>query len=47
MGPDHGLVPWAIVFLTGYLPALVVVLRHRGSPGLVLEPFAPTREVTA
>jgi hypothetical protein len=47
MGPDHGLIPWAIVFLTGYLPALVVILRHRGSPGQVLEPFAPTREVTA
>jgi hypothetical protein len=47
VGPDHGPIPWAVVFLTGYLPALVVVLRHRGSPDLALEPFAPTRELTA
>jgi hypothetical protein len=46
-GPDHGLLSWAIVFLSGYLPALIVVLRHRAGPDLVLEPFAPTREVAA
>src|SRR5439155_1586774 len=27
--PDHGPRQWAIVFLAGYLPALIVVLRHR------------------
>ncbi len=28
-GPDHGLIPWTVVLLTGYLPALAVVLRHK------------------
>jgi hypothetical protein len=28
-GPDHGLIPWMVVLLTAYLPALAVVLRHR------------------
>ncbi|HZE74667.1 MAG TPA: hypothetical protein VE091_05115 [Gemmatimonadales bacterium] len=41
VGPDHGLLSWAIVFLSGYLPALIVVLRHRGGPDLMLEPFTP------
>jgi len=27
-GPDHGLVPWLIVLIGAYLPALVVVLRR-------------------
>jgi hypothetical protein len=27
-GPDHGPIPWAIVFLSCYLPALVAVLRR-------------------
>jgi hypothetical protein len=36
VGPDHGPIPWAVVFITGYLPALVVVLKHanvRNAPG--------------
>jgi hypothetical protein len=41
VGPDHGPIPWAVVFLTGYLPALVVVLRHRGSAEQAPEPFTP------
>jgi hypothetical protein len=28
-GPDHGPIPWIVVLLTAYLPALAVVLRHR------------------
>jgi hypothetical protein len=40
-GPDHGPIPWAVVLLTGYLPALVVVLRHRNAQTPALEPFAP------
>jgi hypothetical protein len=28
-GPDHGLIPWMVVLLSAYLPALAVVLRHR------------------
>lgn len=40
-GPDHGLIPWAIVFASSYLPALVVVLRHRHVRGVHLEPFEP------
>ena len=27
-GPDHGPIPWAIVFLSCYLPALVAVIRR-------------------
>jgi hypothetical protein len=37
--PDHGPRQWAIVFLTGYLPALLIVLRHRVSSSLTREPF--------
>lgn len=41
-GQDHGLVPWLIVFLGGYLPPLIVVLRRppgsAGAPG-PLEPL--------
>jgi hypothetical protein len=44
-GQDHGLVPWLIVFLAGYLPPLVVVLfrprRWEGSP-TPLEPLRPS-----
>jgi hypothetical protein len=39
VGPDHGPIPWAVVFLTGYLPALVVVLRHANVSATSLEPF--------
>jgi len=39
VGPDHGPIPWAVVFLTGYLPALAVVLRHRNASAPGLEPF--------
>lgn len=37
--PDHGPRQWAIVFLAGYLPALIVVLRHRLVSGRVPNPF--------
>ena len=37
--PDHGPRQWAIVFLTGYLPALVIVLRHRVVSGRAPKPF--------
>jgi len=37
--PDHGPRQWAIVFLTGYLPALLVVLRHRLVSGRAPDPF--------
>ena len=39
-GPDHGLVPWLIVFASAYLPTLAVVLRHRPTRSVMLEPFA-------
>jgi hypothetical protein len=39
VGQDHGLVPWVVVFVTGYIPALLVVLRHRGATAGALEPF--------
>ena len=39
--PSHGLIPWTVVFLSGYLPALVVVLRHRSAAAGRLEPFQP------
>jgi hypothetical protein len=45
VGPDHGPIPWAVVFLTGYLPALVVVLRHANVPATSLEPFAEITDV--
>jgi hypothetical protein len=32
VGPDHGPIPWMVVLLTAYLPALAVVLRHRDAP---------------
>ena len=41
VGPDHGLIPWAIVFLSGYLPALVIVLRHPNLSTSGLQPFSP------
>ncbi len=31
--PDHGPRQWAIMFLAGYLPALLVTLRHRAPDG--------------
>ncbi len=31
-GPDHGPIPWTIVFLSCYLPALLVVLRRPNAP---------------
>ncbi len=39
VGQDHGPIPWMVVFVSGYLPALLVVLRHRGTPAGALEPF--------
>ena len=39
--PSHGLIPWTVVLLTGYLPALVVVLRHRNVAAPGLGPFEP------
>jgi hypothetical protein len=36
--PDHGPRQWAIMFLAGYLPALVVTLRHR-APGRTAAPL--------
>jgi len=39
VGQDHGWIPWGVVFLTGYLPALVIVLRHRDVPAGTYEPF--------
>jgi hypothetical protein len=36
--PDHGPRQWAIVFLAGYLPALVVTLRH-WAPGWTAAPL--------
>ena len=39
--PSHGLIPWTVVLLTGYVPALVVVLRHRNVAAPGLEPFEP------
>lgn len=41
VGQNHGVIPWVVVFLTGYLPALFVVLRHRGVPAGPLAPFEP------
>jgi hypothetical protein len=41
VGPDHGPIPWAVVFLTGYLPALAVVLKHPNARAADREPFAP------
>lgn len=38
--PGHGLIPWTVVLLTGYLPALVVVLRHPNVAVPGLDPFA-------
>ena len=41
VGPDHGPIPWAVVFLSGYLPALVVVLRHPNVRAEGIRPFTP------
>ena len=41
VGPDHGPIPWAVVFFTGYLPALIIVLRHRNVPVPRVEVFEP------
>jgi hypothetical protein len=41
VGPDHGPIPWAVVLLTGYLPALAVVLKHPNARAADREPFAP------
>ncbi|HEU5171166.1 MAG TPA: hypothetical protein VFU46_11545 [Gemmatimonadales bacterium] len=41
VGPDHGPIPWMIVFLSAYLPALAVVLRHRNVRVGAMEPFHP------
>jgi hypothetical protein len=40
--PDHGPRQWAIILLTGYLPALAVMLRHRASEAAsTAPPFVP------
>ena len=39
IGQDHGPIPWAVVFLSCYLPALAVVLRHPNLGATGLEPF--------
>jgi hypothetical protein len=44
-GPNHGLFPWMIVFLSAYLPALAVVLRHPNVTVAGLEPFQPIPSV--
>jgi hypothetical protein len=44
VGQDHGVIPWAVVFVTAYLPALFVVLRHRG---VALGPPAPFEPLVA
>jgi hypothetical protein len=46
-GPDHGIIPWMIVFGSAYLPVLLVVLRHRNVRARQLEPFAPIRAESA
>jgi hypothetical protein len=38
--PDHGPRQWAIMFLAGYLPALVITLRHRAA-GWTAAPLVP------
>jgi hypothetical protein len=39
--PDHGPRQWAIMLLTGYLPALAIVLR-RGARQRARVPFKPS-----
>jgi hypothetical protein len=41
VGPDHGPIPWFVVFFSAYLPALVVVLRHPNVKPPSPEPFTP------
>ncbi|HET8624043.1 MAG TPA: hypothetical protein VFM14_10810 [Gemmatimonadales bacterium] len=41
VGPDHGPIPWYVVFFAAYLPALLVVLRHRNVRPPSAEPFTP------
>jgi hypothetical protein len=43
-GPDHGPIPWAIVFFSCYLPALLLVLRRPNVPAPLFEPVAPLPE---
>jgi hypothetical protein len=47
--PEHGPRQWAIVLLAGYLPALVIVLRHRlrGPTPAPFESTDPTRPLVA
>ena len=47
VGPDHGPIPWAVVFLSGYLPALIVVLRHPNTATRRLQPFEPIPDAAA
>lgn len=37
-GPDHGPIPWAIVFLSCYVPALVAVLRRPNPERVTVAP---------
>jgi hypothetical protein len=39
IGPDHGPIPWFVVYVAAYLPALVVVLRHPNVRPPSSEPF--------
>jgi hypothetical protein len=41
IGPDHGPIPWTIVFLSSYVPALLVVLRHPNRVSGAVEPLQP------
>ncbi len=41
IGPDHGPIPWYVVLLAAYLPALAVVLRHPNVTPVSPEPFTP------
>ncbi len=41
VGQNHGAIPWLVVFTTGYLPALFVVLRHRVAAEGSIAPFEP------
>jgi hypothetical protein len=40
-GQDHGLTPWLIVLLSGYLPPLAIVFRHTRRPIGSPAPFEP------
>ena len=47
IGPDHGPIPWAVVFVFAYLPALGIVLRHPNVDVRDTEPLQPLPRGTA